>query len=278
MRIVRYEHNGRIGVGVRQGDRVTPTRYADVLDLIRDGAANVTTKGEGETLPLGECRLLAPIAAPSKLLFSGLNYRSHTEENPGAVLPTYPQCFAKLPSSVIGPDGAIVLPTTEMQVDYEVELAVVIGKEARGVTREDALDHVFGYTIANDVSARDVQFRDNQITTGKGFDTFCPLGPEIVLRDEIPDPGALRVASYVNGERRQDSPTSDMIFDVATLIEFFSAYITFYPGDIITTGTPAGVGAFRQPPIYLRPGDTVTVEVDAIGRLTNPVVAGWRDR
>jgi len=278
MRIVRYEHNGRIGVGVRQGDRVTPTRYADVLDLIRDGAANVTTKGEGETLPLGECRLLAPIAAPSKLLFSGLNYRSHTEENPGAVLPTYPQCFAKLPSSVIEPDAAIVLPTTEMQVDYEVELAVVIGKEARGVTREDALDHVFGYTIANDVSARDVQFRDNQITTGKGFDTFCPLGPEIVLRDEIPDPGALRVASYVNGERRQDSPTSDMIFDVATLIEFFSAYITFYPGDIITTGTPAGVGAFRQPPIYLRPGDTVTVEVDAIGRLTNPVVAGWRDR
>jgi 2-keto-4-pentenoate hydratase/2-oxohepta-3-ene-1,7-dioic acid hydratase in catechol pathway len=162
-----------------------------------------------------------------------------------------------------------------MQVDYEVELAIVIGKTTRGVAREEALNHVFGYTVVNDVSARDVQFRDNQMTTGKGFDTFCPLGPEIVLTDEIPDPQALRVASYVNGERRQSSPTSDMLFDVATLIAFYAQHITFYPGDIITTGTPAGVGTFRKPPLYLRPGDSVTVEVDAIGRLTNPVTAGW---
>jgi len=261
MRIVRYEHGGRVGVGVRQDDRIAPTRYTDVRDLMRDmrdGAA--TLPAEADALPLGDCRLLAPIPAPGKLLFSGLNYRSHTEENPGAVLPTYPHCFAKLPSSVIGPDEAIVLPAADMRVDYEVELAVVIGAVTRGVTPEDALAHVFGYTVANDVSARDVQFRDNQ------------------MRDEIPDPGTLRVASYVNGERRQDSATSDMLFDVPTLIAFFSRYITFYPGDVIATGTPAGVGTFRKPPTYLRPGDTVTVEVDAIGRLTNPVVAGWRDR
>ena len=214
---------------------------------------------------------MRPSPAPSKLLFSGLNYRSHTEENPGAVLPTYPQFFAKLPSAIIGPGEAIVLPTPETQVDYEVELAVVIGR----TTRDRALDHVFGYTVVNDVSARDVQFRDNQITTGKGFDTFCPMGPEIVLRDEIPDPQALHVASYVNGERRQSSATGDMLFDVPTLIVFVSAHITLYPGDIISTGTPAGVGAFRNPPAYLQPGDVVAVEVDAIGRLTNPVVAGW---
>ncbi len=273
MRIVRYEHDGRMGVGVREGARIVPTLHTDMLDLIR--ARTIQRAGAGDALPAAECRLLAPIPSPGKLLFSGLNYRSHKDENPGAVLPSYPHCFAKLPSSVIGPDEPIVLPTEAMQVDYEVELAIVIGKTTRGVAREEALNHVFGYTVVNDVSARDVQFRDNQMTTGKGFDTFCPLGPEIVLTDEIPDPQALRVASYVNGERRQSSPTSDMLFDVATLIAFYAQHITFYPGDIITTGTPAGVGTFRKPPLYLRPGDSVTVEVDAIGRLTNPVTAGW---
>jgi 2,4-diketo-3-deoxy-L-fuconate hydrolase len=273
MRIVRYEHGGRIGVGVRDGDHILPTRHADVPALIQAGT--VQPAGEGAALAVAECRLLAPIPSPGKLIFSGLNYRSHKDENPGAVLPTYPHCFAKLPSSVIGPDEAIVLPTEAMQVDYEVELAIVIGKITHGVTRNDALDYVFGYTVVNDISARDVQFRDNQMTTGKGFDTFCPMGPEIVLTDEIPDPQALYVASYVNGERRQYSPTSDMLFDVATLIAFYAQHITFYPGDIITTGTPAGVGTFRDPPIYLRPGDVVAVEVDRIGRLTNPVAAGW---
>ncbi|HVA88265.1 MAG TPA: fumarylacetoacetate hydrolase family protein [Chloroflexota bacterium] len=276
MRIVRYEQGGRVGVGVREGDRILPTGHTDMLDFIRAGI--VQRAGAGAALPAAECRLLAPIPSPGKLIFSGLNYRSHTDENPSAVLPTYPHCFAKLPSSVIGPDKPIVLPAEAMRVDYEVELAIVIGKTARGVTRNDALDHVFGYTVVNDVSARDVQFRDNQMATGKGFDTFCPLGPEIVLTDEIPDPQRLHVASYVNGERRQSSPTSDMLFDVATLIAFYAQHITFYPGDIIATGTPAGVGTFRNPPLFLRPGDVVTVEVDAIGRLTNPVTAGWEGR
>ena len=274
MRVVRYEHAGSRGVGIRVEGGVVPSGYDDILDLIRAGADAVAATG-AEPIPLVACRLLAPMPAPSKLLFAGLNYRSHTEENPGAVLPTYPQFFSKLPSSIIGPHEAIVLPEPETQVDYEVELAVVMGRTARAVSPSQALDHIFGYTVVNDVSARDVQFRDNQITTGKGFDTFCPMGPEIVLRDEISDPQALYVASYVNGERRQSSATADMLFDVATLIAFVSTHITLYPGDIISTGTPAGVGTFRTPPVFLQPGDTVDVEVDAIGRLSNPVVAGW---
>ena len=197
-------------------------------------------------------RELAPVPNPGKIIFSSVNYRSHLEENPAAILPTYPQFFAKLPSSVIGPGEAIRLPAPESQVDYEVELAVVIGKKASRITRENALEHVFGYTVVNDVSGRDVQFADNQITTGKGFDTFCPMGPEIVLTDEILDPSKLHVASYVNGERKQYSSTADMLFTVEELITFLSAHITLYPGDIVSTGTPAGVGCFRQPPLYLQ--------------------------
>jgi 2-keto-4-pentenoate hydratase/2-oxohepta-3-ene-1,7-dioic acid hydratase in catechol pathway len=267
-------HADRTAIGIRNGDRVVPTGYADLLQLIHDGVEGLPG-ADRSAIPLAECRLLAPMPRPSKVLFSGLNYRSHTEENPSAVLPTYPQFFAKLPSSIIGPHEAIILPAPDMQVDYEVELAAVIGKATRGVSRARALDHVFGYTVVNDVSARAVQFRDNQITTGKGFDTFCPMGPEVTLIDEIPDPQAVRVASYVNGERRQWSSTADMIFPVAALIEFLSAHITLYPGDVVATGTPAGVGTFRAPPIFLRPGDVVEVEVDAIGRLRNPVTAGW---
>lgn len=273
MKLVSFAHDGRHGVGLWTDGGIRPTRFDEMLDAIRAGGAAI--QAEGTPLPLEACRLLAPIAAPGKLLFSGLNYRSHTEENPTAVLPTSPQFFAKLPSAVIGPDEPIVLPASGSQVDYEVELAAVIGAKARAVPSERALDYVFGYTVVNDVSARDVQFKDNQITTGKGFDTFCPMGPAIVLTDEIGDPQALRVESYVNGERRQSSPTADMLFTVAELIAFISTHITLYPGDIISTGTPAGVGTFRRPPAFLQPGDTVTVVVDRIGGLRNPVVAGW---
>lgn len=268
MRIVRYEHAGDIGIGTMGDGCVTPTGCASIVEAMARGLGP-----RGEPLPLSRVRLLAPLPAPSKILCSGLNYRSHLEENPGAVLPTYPQFFAKLPSAVIGPGDAIVIPAPGTQVDYEVELAVVIGKTARGVKAADAYDYIYGYTVVNDVSARDVQFRDNQITTGKGFDTFCPMGPAVARRDEIPDPGALRLANYVNGERRQDGTTADMLVDVPTLLQFISARITLHPGDVVSTGTPAGVGAFRRPPAYLRPGDEVAVEVEGIGRLVNPVVA-----
>lgn len=277
MRLVRFEAKGQIGVGLRDADRVFPTPFHDMLALIQAGEPGLTSVRQAakEAQPLSEYRLLTPLPAPSKLLFSGVNYRSHMQENPSATLPTYPQFFAKLPSAVIGPDKPILLPTPQTQVDYEVELAVVIGKPTHAVSQQQAMEYVFGYTIVNDVSARDVQFKDNQITLGKGFDTFCPLGPEIVLPDEIPDPSQLHVASYVNGECMQSSATADMLFSVAELISFVSTHLTLLPGDIVTTGTPAGVGCFRNPPVYLKPGDVVAVEVDCIGRLTNPVEARW---
>jgi 2,4-diketo-3-deoxy-L-fuconate hydrolase len=277
MRLVRYGHAGRVGIGVKVDGGVAPTPYTEMIDLIRAGEVGLAIARESAKAGsvFTQYRLLAPIPSPGKLLFSGINYRSHKEENPAATLPETPQFFAKLPSSVIGPDEPIILPSRESQVDYEVELAVVIGKTTRRVDESSALDRVFGYTVVNDVSARDVQFKDNQITAGKGYDSFCPMGPEIVLRDEIPDPSQLHVASYVNGEQRQSSSTADMLFTVAQLITFLSTHITLYPGDIISTGTPAGVGCFRHPPTYLKPGDVVEVEVDKIGRLRNPVVAGW---
>ena len=277
MRLVQYAHASEIGVGVKLAAGIVATGYHDMLSFIRKGEAALdearAAVDSGQVLI--DYHLLAPVPNPGKILFSGINYRSHLEENPSAVLPSYPQFFAKLPSSVIGPGEAIRLPVRESQVDYEVELAVVIGKQASRVSEESALEYVFGYTVVNDVSGRDVQFKDNQITTGKGFDTFCPMGPEIVLRDEIPDPSRLHVASYVNGERRQSSSTADMLFTVEQLLSFLSAHITLYPGDIISTGTPAGVGCFRQPPLYLKAGDVVEVAVDEIGRLTNPVEASW---
>jgi 2-keto-4-pentenoate hydratase/2-oxohepta-3-ene-1,7-dioic acid hydratase in catechol pathway len=270
---VRYEHAGSTGIGVKGVNGVVPVPYADMIDAIRAGAAALRQAADGAFVR--DYRPLAPLPSPGKLLFSGLNYRSHKEENPSATLPASPLFFAKLPSAVTGPGEPIVIPRPENQVDYEVELAVVIGTTARGVTEDRALDYVFGYTVVNDVSARDVQFADNQITTGKGYDSFCPMGPEIVLPDEIPDPSRLHVASYVNGEQRQSSSTDDMLFTVPRLIAFLSAHITLHPGDVISTGTPAGVGCFRKPPSYLKPGDVVDVEVDRIGRLSNPVVAGW---
>lgn len=277
MRLVGCVLDGREAIGVRTGGGVVDTGYADLLELIRDGEAGVeqaraATHGE----PVAPERLLAPLR-PGKMLFCGVNYPDHAEENPDAVMPHEPFFFAKLPSAIIGPDEPIRIPAPETHTDYEVELAVVIGRTARRVRRGDALAHVFGYTIANDVSARDVQFTDGQITLGKNPDTFCPLGPEVATADEVGDPSALHVATYVNGERRQAAATSSWLFDVPTLLEFVSRTITLEPGDLVTTGTPSGVAAFRSPPPWLRPGDELTVEVAEIGRLTNPVVAGWRD-
>jgi 2-keto-4-pentenoate hydratase/2-oxohepta-3-ene-1,7-dioic acid hydratase in catechol pathway len=277
MRLVAYETDGGTGVGVRHDGSILATGYTDLLSLMLDGerglerARAAVDRGE----PVAPARDLAPIARPGKILCSGVNYASHKDENPDAVFPEEPFFFSKLPSAVIGPGESIVIPRPETQADYEVELAVVIGHSAHQVAADEALGNVFGYTVLNDVSARDIQFKDNQITLGKGIDTFSPLGPEVVTADEIPDPQALHVASYLNGTQMQSSPTADMIFPVARLIEFVSAIVTLEPGDIVTTGTPAGVGAFRDPPVWLKPGDEITVEVDRIGRLTNPVVAGW---
>jgi len=273
MKFVRFDDDGRAAVGILdEGGRVLRTGLTDMREVIeRDGAVQALSAAE----PVVGARLLSPLERPGKILCAGINYVSHKDENPAAVFPSVPFFFSKLPTAVVGPDDEIVLPEPTSQVDYEVELAVVVGRRARGLSEEDALRCVFGYTVANDVSARDVQFVDNQITLGKGFDSFCPLGPAIVPAAELPDPQHVTVASYVNGELRQHESTSGMLFPVARLLAFASHHVTLEPGDVITTGTPAGVGTFRSPPDYLRPGDVVEVEVDVIGRMRNPVVAGW---
>lgn len=213
--------------------------------------------------------LLHPIIAPSKIIGIGLNYRDHCEEQ-NIEPPERPTVFAKFPSSLLRPGGVIQWERElTQQVDYEAELAVIIGRVARHVKATEAYYYVFGYTAANDVSARDIQFGDKQWVRGKSLDTFCPLGPWVVTQDEIGDPMNLAIRSLVNGEVRQESNTGNMIFDVPHLIEFLSRSFTLLPGDIILTGTPAGVGIFRDPPMLLQDGDTVTVEIEKIGALTN---------
>lgn len=215
-------------------------------------------------------RLLAPIA-PVNIIAIGLNYRRHAEEG-GHPIPAEPVIFVKLTSSVIGPTDAIELPQDAPdEVDYEAELAVVIGRPARNVAESEALAHVLGYTCANDVSARDCQIRrDVQWARAKSFDTFCPLGPCLVIDPEM-NPNALRIASRLNGKTMQDSNTADMIFSVPKLISYLSRQFTLLPGTVILTGTPEGVGCAREPAVYLRSGDTIEVEIDGIGTITNPV-------
>lgn len=273
MRLVTYTADSRTGVGVRKDGTILDTGYADMHALIADGARGLERAQQASEEVAG-ARLLAPIR-PGKTLCSGINYASHADENPGAKMPEEPFFFSKLPSAVIGPGAPIVIPREATLADYEVELAIVIGRGGRRIPEEDALAHVFGWTILNDVSARDIQFKDLQITLGKNPDTFSPIGPEIVTPDELGDWSTLRVSSTLNGRVMQDAPTSEMLFSPARLIAFLTELITLEPGDLVTTGSPAGVGCFRDPPVYLHPGDEITVSVDRIGDLTNPVEAGW---
>lgn len=213
---------------------------------------------------------MLPIERPGKIVCVGLNYRSHAEEQRRPV-PERPLLFAKWATALIGPGDPIVLPPVSHAVDYEAELAVVIGSRLKGVSVENALEGVQGYLCANDVSARDLQRSDKQYTRGKSLDTFCPVGPELVPASEVGDPGALAIRCLVNGEVRQASTTADLIFSVAELIAFTAEAITLEPGDLLLTGTPSGVGEFRDPPLYLADGDEVTVEIEGVGSLTNPV-------
>lgn len=207
---------------------------------------------------------------PGKVIAVGLNYRQHATEADVDVLP-WPVTFAKFPSCLIGPGEPIELPPGLTTVDYEAELAVVIGQTARNVSLDDALDYVAGYTCLNDVTDRDTQTREGQWSRSKSFDTFGPVGPTVVPAAEIPDPQALAIRARLNGQLMQDASTSQMIHTVAGLIAFLSQGITLEPGDVIATGTPSGVGAFRDPPVYLKPGDQIDIEIEGIGVLSNPV-------
>lgn len=224
-----------------------------------------------DEVPVDSVSLLAPVRAPQKIIAVGLNYKSHAVEL-GHELPNAPMLFNKSPGAIIGPNTPISFATKDSDsVDYEAELAVIIGVRTRNVSSNDALRNVLGYTACNDVSARDAQRTDGQFFRAKSFDTFCPLGPWIVTADELDDPTSLRVRSRVNGEARQDATTADLIFSVAELISYASRFFTLEPGDVISTGTPGGVGSGRVPPSYLSNGDIVEIEIDRIGTLRNPV-------
>ncbi|MBS1860264.1 MAG: fumarylacetoacetate hydrolase family protein [Actinobacteria bacterium] len=280
MRLVTYTTpTGAAAVGVRGEDGILPTGEADMLALIRGGAAALERARAGAERAreageaIADATLLAPLPRPGRMLFCGINYHDHVREVPGRSVPSEPKIFAKIVPEATGPGAPILSPGEELGLDFEAELALVIGRTARHVPAERALEHVFGYTIVNDVSARAVQIGRGQLTFGKGFDSFCPAGPELVTADEVPDPLALQISTWVNGERKQHASTAEMIFSPAELIAFLSEHCTLEPGDLISTGTPAGVGGFREPPQYLRPGDEVAIEIDGLGRLQNPVVA-----
>jgi acylpyruvate hydrolase len=238
----------------------------------RAGTALAGPQGERIRYARDEARLRTPIARPEKILGIGLNYKDHCREM-GRELPKEIRTFAMFPNALIGDGEDIILPNNSSEMDYEAELVAVIGKPARHVPADKALGYVAGYTIGNDVSARDHQRNDPQTTRGKTGDTHAPAGPWIVTTDEIPDPGGLDISLRVNGEVRQDSNTSELVFPVPVLVSFLSNYFTLAPGDLIYTGTPAGVAAGRKPPLWLKPGDTIEVRIEKIGALQNRCVA-----
>ncbi|HEX7530357.1 MAG TPA: fumarylacetoacetate hydrolase family protein [Pyrinomonadaceae bacterium] len=250
-------------------------RTQDVINrgesAVRDIEALLTDIQIGTALPLDSIEFL-PAVYPSKILAIGRNYVDHAIEG-GAAPPEAPLLFNKLTNSLSAHDAPIVLPSISNKVDYEAELAVVIGRRAKRVSEAEALEYVFGYTLIDDVSARDLQFGDGQWTRGKGLDTFAPLGPFITTRDEIKDVQALKIEGRLNGEVMQSSNTGKMIFKVAYLVSYLSQGITLEPGDVIATGTPDGVGVFRKPPVLLKAGDVFEVEIEGLGTLRNPVIA-----
>jgi 2,4-diketo-3-deoxy-L-fuconate hydrolase len=274
MKLYTFEVQKQQKVGVERDGKLIETPYASMLDLINAGRNGLAAakKAAGAAYDLKKAKILAPIPRPGKIWCSGLNYRSHIEENPGAKMLDDPRFFAKFPDNVIGPKQPIKYPGEKYQMDYEVELAVVIGKTLKQGSGEDAImDAVFGYTILHDVSARWMQFKDANEMLGKNFDTFAPMGPCLVTKDEIPDPSKLHLTLKLNGQIMQDRTNEDWCFPLPRLIAWLTQAITLNPGDVISTGTPAGVGLFRKPQVWLKPGDVCELAISGIGTLINPV-------
>lgn len=274
MKLVSFSvDGGAVQVGYIEGENVVPLGGSSMIEYIELGRSAERQPG-GESVALERAKLHAPISRPAKIIGIGLNYEDHAAET-GQDKPEKPIVFAKYPNTIAGPGDAVRIPAITQKPDYEAELAVVIGRRAKNVSESEALDCVFGYMNANDVSSRDLQFSEGgQWTRSKSIDTFSPIGPYIVTTDEVPDPQKLSVRCVLNGETMQDGNTSDMIFSVAHIVSFLSTGMTLEPGDIIMTGTPAGVGSARDPQVWLRDGDEVTIEVEGLGTLTNPVKAG----
>ena len=251
---------------------LTAANYPDTLAAIAAGFIAVDKPGAYASYKLSEVRLHAPLANPPRIFAIGLNYRDHAKETKKD-LPTAPVVFLKMTTAIVGPGDPIVLPKNSQEPDYEAELAFVIGKGGYRIPASAWREHVYGYTIVNDVSARDVQRATSQWSLAKSFPTFCPVGPAIVPAGEIADPHQLAISLEINGELLQNSNTREMIFKIPELVEYISSITPLLPGDIVSTGTPAGVGAGRSPQRWLRPGDTVTITIEGLGSLANPVVA-----
>lgn len=285
MRLVTFEHQGTRRLGVRNGDAIVDLSKADaslptnMRDFLAAGesalkSAKAASDNSEHTIPVSDVKICAPIHNPEKIICIGLNYADHAAES-GMPIPPEPVVFSKYASSIINPGDNIVAPSVSNEVDYEVELVVIIGKAGRHISEADALSHVAGYTVGHDVSARDYQLQKpaGQWMMGKTFDTFAPIGPELVTSDEVPNPGNLGIRCILNGETVQDSNTSQLIFSIEKLISYLSHVFTLTPGDLIFTGTPPGVGMGRKPQLWLKDGDVVICEVDGLGQLENPVVS-----
>jgi 2,4-diketo-3-deoxy-L-fuconate hydrolase len=289
VRLISYDLKGLAQFGIISGDTVASlaaladafgrdgSSFSGMAEFLAQGHQAMESARElhqralrdwNDWIPLSNVHLHCPVPRPPKIVAIGLNYRDHAEEAHLAI-PAQPLFFAKLTSSINGPFDPVIIPRSDPEIDYEAELAVVIGKQAKHVSRDDAYDFVAGYMVLNDVSARKWQFGDKQWTRGKSCDTFCPAGPWLTTRDEISDPHHLRVVARLNGRIVQDSDTSNMIFGVPQLIEHITEAITLESGDIIATGTPAGVGVFHKPPSFLKPGDVIEVKIDGLGAIRN---------
>ena len=268
MRIVTFRRNGLVQHGVRHGGLIAVHPAAtSAVDL----AINGGTRAAAQQVPLADVELLAPVPRPGKIICIGLNYRAHAIEG-GNAIPDYPAVFMRGATSLTAPGGPILYPECSDKLDFEAELAVVIGRTATRVSVANALGHVAGYSCFNDGSVRDYQRKSTQWTMGKNFDSTGGFGPELVTPDELPAGACgLRIVARLNGQVMQDSSTADMIFDVATLVATLSEAMTLEPGDVIATGTPSGVGYARKPPVYMRPGDVIEIEIEGLGILTNTV-------
>jgi len=278
MKLVSFSSSdGRVRPGslTENGSLVTDLSaagYEDTLAVITDRFGASGHAGTYPEYPIGDVRLHAPLSDPPRIFAIGLNYRDHAKES-GMEIPTTPVVFFKLATAIIGPGEPIVLPKNSTQPDYEAEFAFVIGKGGYRIQASAWREHVYGYTNVNDVSARDVQFASSQWSMSKNFPTFCPLGPAIVTADEIPDPHSLAIGLSIDGIQLQNSNTRELVFKIPELIEYLSSITPLLPGDIVSTGTPPGVGLGRTPKRWLKPGETVTVSVEGLGSLTNPVIA-----
>jgi 2-keto-4-pentenoate hydratase/2-oxohepta-3-ene-1,7-dioic acid hydratase in catechol pathway len=269
MKIGQYYNDGRICLGLVEGGAFTPIDFSgDMNKLILSG---MDFKKTGEPLSVEDVNFAPAITRPSKIIGVAFNYPDHLSESKWKrQVPDYPLIFAKFPNAINSHKGLITWNTDVTdKVDFEGELAVIIGRKIHECPEESIMESIFGYTCGNDVSARDIQFKDNQIVRGKSPDTFCPLGPWIVTADEMPDPHSLNIKTMLNGQMMQESNTNEMLFRLPRLISFLSMSFTLMPGDVIMTGTPHGVGCFREPPLYMKDGDEIVVEIEGIGRLEN---------